>query len=479
MLEEKALDTIKRWNMISFKDKILVGVSGGPDSISLLRFLLSLKTKYNLSIYIAHLNHLLRGKDSDEDEIFVVNMANELKLPYKVEKYNIHDYSRKKSISIEEAAREIRYRFYEKAATFFHATKIALGHNADDQVETVMMRIIRGCGLEGLKGIPPVRHHIIRPLIGCTRQEIEVYCCKNKLKYRVDLTNKKPIYFRNKVRLELLPFLLKEYNQNIYKNLLNLSNVASEVSGYFQMESERFFQTATHLITTDRIVLDLDKLNSCALALKREIIRRSIKEVKGDLNDITFLHISYIVRLMTQQSGEKYLDLPGNLKIKKTYNELFIFNESDISQNLNHVSQKWEYVLSFPKKTREIIELLKLSVETEIIEPLKLDSYKHSMNSPGEKKFYEFIDIDEVKLPFRIRNRRAGDKFNPLNMKGFKKIKDFFIDLKIAKNRRNKIPFLVDAEGKIVWIIGLRLDNRVKITKNTKNILCVKVVYIN
>jgi len=163
MLEKKVLETIKKNNMLSFNDRILVGVSGGPDSVTLLKILLSFQQEYNLSIYIAHLNHMLRGKESDKDVEFVKNLAQGLNLPCEVESCNLTKIAQKKKLTLEEAAREYRYMFYFRTAEKFGANKIALGHNADDQVETVLMRFLRGSGLEGLMGIPPVRGKIIRP----------------------------------------------------------------------------------------------------------------------------------------------------------------------------------------------------------------------------------------------------------------------------------------------------------------------------
>ena len=197
MLEEKVLETIKKFDMLSFDDKVLVGVSGGPDSVALLKILLSFRQKYNLSIYIAHLNHMLRGRESDEDADFVKNLAQKLDLPCEVKSCNLSEIVKKKRSNLEEIAREYRYKFYSETTEKLKTNKIALGHNADDQVETILMRLLRGSGLEGLTGIPPVRNKIIRPLIECTRKEIEEYCQIHKIEYRIDSSNKETIYFRN------------------------------------------------------------------------------------------------------------------------------------------------------------------------------------------------------------------------------------------------------------------------------------------
>ena len=201
--------------------------------------------------------------------------------------------------------------------------------------------------------------------------------------------------------------------------------------------------------------------------------------LKGNLKEINFLHTNQIVSLMTKQVGERHLDLPENIKIKKIYNELIIIKERENIPLKNDNGRYWEYFLSFPEKKIETIDSLGLSIEMGILEASKLEKHKYSKNNVNKKEYCELIDYDTVKFPLKIRNRRPGDKFNPLNMKGHKRIKDFFIDLKIPRNRRNNIPFLVDNKGKIIWIVGLRLDNRVKIDNTTKKILCVKITFSN
>ena len=477
MLEEKALNTIKSLNMISFNDKILVGVSGGPDSISLLRFLLSLKKEFNLSVYVAHLNHKLRGKDSDEDAEFVIKIANKLKLSYKIEDCDINEYSKKYSLSIEEAARESRYRFYSRTAKIFNANKISLGHNADDQAETVLMRIIRGCGVEGLMGIPPVRGSIIRPLIECTREEIKEYCRKNNFKYRIDLTNRTPIYFRNKIRLKLLPILSEEYNENIKGNLLKLRNIISEVSEYLQKETEEAFCKVTNKENTEKVIIDLGKLNLLSLAIKRRIIRKSIKVIKGNLYDIHFKHIHQIMELINCQSGEKRLELPDRIIIKKRYDHLIVFKEKQIVENKKIITSDWEYGLSTPGK--EKIKSLRITIETKVMNLSEVKPLEFSKKNKSYSEFTELIDFDKVKFPIKIRNKRHGDRFFPLKMNGSKKVKKYFIDKKIPKGQRNLIPLLVDDEEKIICVLGLRLDNRVKIEKTTEKILYVKIMFSN
>ena len=470
MLEEKILQTIKKFDMLSFNDRVLIGVSGGPDSVTLLNVLLSFKKKYNLSFFIAHLDHMLRGEESDKDVNFVKNLAQELGLYCEVKSCNLKKIAQKEHLTLEEAAREYRYKFYLETAKKIKANKIALGHNADDQAETILMRFLRGSGLEGLMGIPPVRDKIIRPLIECSREEIEEYCQEHKIGYRIDSSNKEVIYFRNKIRLELLPLLSKDYNKNIKDITLRLRNIVSEVSAYLDQETEFFFKKVAKRENLEKVIIDLKKFTSLHPALKRRIIRKSIKVVKGDLYSISFKHNSEILKLTEYQLGEKEIYLPDDLRVNKIYNKIIIYKKRISKNQIDEIPATWEYNILIPGKTE--IKSLNIEVEIKILDSADI---KPSLYLKRKKSKREFIDYNKVKLPFKLRNRRSGDKFCPLKMKGFKKVKDFFIDNKIPKSHRDLIPLLVDGEDKIIWIVGMRLDNRVKVDSNTKKVLSVKI----
>jgi len=470
MLEEKILQTIKKFDMLSFNDRVLIGVSGGPDSVTLLNVLLSFKKKYNLSFFVAHLDHMLRGEESDKDVNFVKNLAQELGLFCEVKSCNLKKIAQKEHLTLEEAAREYRYKFYLETAKKIKANKIALGHNADDQAETILMRFLRGSGLEGLMGIPPVRDKIIRPLIECSREEIEEYCQEHKIGYRIDSSNKEVIYFRNKIRLELLPLLSKDYNKNIKDITLRLRNIVSEVSAYLDQETEFFFKKVAKRENLEKVIIDLKKFTSLHPALKRRIIRKSIKVVKGDLYSISFKHNSEILKLTEYQLGEKEIYLPDDLRVNKIYNKIIIYKKRISKNQIDEIPATWEYNILIPGKTE--IKSLNIEVEIKILDSADI---KPSLYLKRKKSKREFIDYNKVKLPFKLRNRRSGDKFCPLKMKGFKKVKDFFIDNKIPKSHRDLIPLLVDGEDKIIWIVGMRLDNRVKVDSNTKKVLSVKI----
>jgi tRNA(Ile)-lysidine synthase len=415
---------------------------------------------------------MLRGKESDEDVNFVKNLAQELGLPCEVKSCNLTKIARKEHLTIEEAAREYRYKFYSETAKKFKVNKIALGHNADDQVETVLMRFLRGSGLEGLMGIPPVRGKIIRPLIECGREEIEEYCKENKIGYQVDSSNKEVVYFRNKIRLELLPLLAKDYNKNIKDITLRLQNIVSEVSAYLNQETELLFKEVARRENPETVIIDLRKFTSLPLALKRRIIRKAIEVVKGNLYSISFRHNNEILKLTEYQLGEKEIYLPDNLMVKKIYNKMMIYKKGISKEQKEEISIPWEYDILIPGKTE--IKSLGIKLEIKILDSADIKSSLYLARKKSKGEFLEFIDYNKIKLPLKLRNRRSGDRFYPLKMKGLKKVKDFFINNKIPKGCRDLIPILVDNEDQIVWIMGMRLDDRIKINSDTKKVLCIK-----
>lgn len=492
MLEEKVRETIKKNEMLTFGDKILVGVSGGPDSVALLQILYSFREEYNLSLHVAHLNHRLRGEEANKDANLVKNLAENLNLAYEIKScpLDLKKIAQEEGWTLEETARKYRYLFYEEMAKKFGTDKIALGHNANDQAETVLMRFLRGSGLEGLRGMPAVRGKIIRPLIDCYREEIEEYCREHKLEYRIDSTNKEAIYFRNKIRLELLPLLTAEYNKNIKNILLQLSRVVNEVSAYLEEETEVRFKETTRVTDREKVVIDLNQLNLLPLVFKRRIIRKAIEVVKGDLQAISFVHSEEVLRLIESRGGEKEITLPAGLKVKKIYQQLIIYkkNKDKIFEvgispggRAAEPRREWEYPIAVPGSTK--INLLGLKVEAKILGQLEVDPsfyykknyYEKKEREKSEREFNELMDYDQVKLPLKLRNRRAGDKFHPLKMKGEKKVKDFFIDYKVPKSQRGLISLLVDREDQILWIVGMRLDHRVRITPHTKKVLSLNI----
>jgi tRNA(Ile)-lysidine synthase len=311
MLLEKVKDTIKKYNLISKGDKLVVGVSGGPDSVALLYLLDSLKRELKIILHIAHLDHRLR-KDSYKDKEFVENLSLKLKIPITTTEVNVKELTRKGSL--EEISRNVRLGFLFRVAREVKAQKIALGHNLDDQAETVLMRILRGAGLYGLSGILPNRkiagYQIIRPLIEVKRKEIEAYLNRKKIKPHIDLSNLEDIYFRNKIRNRLLPLLEKEYNKNIKEILSNMAQSLGCDYDYLKRAANRAIKHFDKKI-------NLEKFLKLHPAIQRLLLRISIARLKGDMRRLTFQHIREIEDLLLNRPVNSIIDLPKGISIIK------------------------------------------------------------------------------------------------------------------------------------------------------------------
>jgi len=325
---KKVKNTIKRYNLIAKNDKVLIGVSGGPDSVALLYILNSLSKELKISLYIAHLDHMLRI-DSYRDREFVEGLAKRLKIPITCGQINVKELAtclpagRKKG-SLEEIARNARLGFLFRAAKDIKANKIALGHNLDDQAETVLMRILRGAGLYGLAGILPKRDiagfKIIRPLIEVRRREIESFLKRKRLKPRIDLSNLEDIYFRNKIRNKLLPLLEKDYNRNIKKVL---SNMAESVG----FDYDYLYRQANLKMINLREKIKLNQFLKLHPAIQRLILRLSIARVKGDTRRITFQHIKELEDLILNRPVNSIVDLPKGVSAVKRRTTLAFFRK--------------------------------------------------------------------------------------------------------------------------------------------------------
>jgi len=308
---EKVKDTIKRYGLIDKGDKVIVGVSGGPDSMALLYLLNALKKEFKLALHVAHLDHMLR-KDSSKDAEYVETIACKLNIPFTMAKINIKALSSKGST--EEIARNARLGFLFRVARDMKADAVALGHNLDDQAETVLMRLIRGSGLYGLSGILPKRdiagYRIIRPLIEIRRGKIEAYLKRKSINPRIDASNYKDIYFRNKIRNKLLPLLEKQYNRNIKEVL---SNMAESV-GY---DYAYLASAAARAVKGPAKKLELRMLMKSHIAIRRLLLRRGIAEVKGDTRRITFRHIMELEDLIFNRPVNSIVDLPKGVSVIK------------------------------------------------------------------------------------------------------------------------------------------------------------------
>jgi tRNA(Ile)-lysidine synthase len=458
MFLQKVLATIQQYQMVKQGDHIIVGVSGGADSVTLLAILHALKDRWNLKLTVAHLDHGLRGEASRKEAEFVHNMAEAMGLPCVSEERDVLSHKKKTGLSLQDAARDIRYAFFMDVCNRLHAQKVALGHHADDQAETLLIWLIRGTTPAGLAGIPPVRNGIfIRPLITVCRSEIESYLKERKICYIPDNSADEPQYLRNKIRHQLIPLLTQEYNPKIIKNLVQLSDV-------FRKDNEILDGMVAEAV--DKILIrgntcSVDKLKSYPIGLRGRIIKKIISCVKGDSRGISSKHIDAICRLLDGAGATKIVQLPAGWSVLREYGCLTFAHETLDAKTFCYTFDNIPTTVKMDEIKKEMV----LSVE-------HLNTKDRGFPDMGNN--IACLDFDAVKLPMIVRNHVPGDRFYPLGLGGSKKLKDFFIDSKIPLRIRKKIPVLL-FQNKIAWVSGLRIDHRFRLKPNTKKMLKIRL----
>ena len=322
-MKDKVIRTIKKYNLINKKDKIVLGVSGGPDSISMLDILNSIKDEMGFEIYVVHINHLIR-EEAIDDEKYVEEYCKRNNIEFFAKRIDVLKIADTQKIGTEEAGRKARYEFFEEIYSKVGANKIAIAHNKNDKVETIIMHLLRGSGLSGLKGIEPIRNNkYIRPLIECERSEIEKYCEENNLNPRIDKTNFENEYTRNKIRNIVIPYIKKEFNPNIIETLDRLSEVATDESDYIDRQVQKTYNKIFVEKKEKQIILKWKEFNLQEKIIKSRLILYTIKELMGSTEGIEKIHIESIIKLCDNNIGNKYFT--PNKKIKILVNDKKIF----------------------------------------------------------------------------------------------------------------------------------------------------------
>lgn len=331
MLEKKVISTIKNYGLIEKNDRVVIGVSGGPDSMALLNVLINIKEKFGFEIFVAHINHGLRAEADSETE-FVKEFCDKNNIKCYIKKEKVDDLAKESKIGTEEAGRKLRYDFFDEVLKKENANKIATAHNENDNAETVLMNIIRGSGVSGLKGIEPIRDNkFIRPLIECNREEIEEYCKNENLNPKFDKTNNENIYTRNKVRNKLIPFIKEEFNPNIISSINRLSKVAMEENDFLNKLTINAYERIKikealgieKIEGNNTIIFSLKEFNKLDLVIKNRLVLYTINKLLGNAKDIEMINISDIIKLCTNNIGNKYLLPNKNIKVFVNKGKIF------------------------------------------------------------------------------------------------------------------------------------------------------------
>lgn len=439
--------------MLSSKETVLVGLSGGPDSVCLLHVLSGLREEMSLSLYAAYIDHGLRPLETPGEIEFCKGLCKNLGIPLKVRSINVSEYAVKRGLSKQEAARYLRYKAIEEIAAEVKASKIALGHNGDDQVETFFINVLRGTGPAGLSGIPPVRKNIIRPLIERTRSEIQEFLEEGKINYIMDSSNLKKDYLRNWVRLSLIPEL-KKVNPSLTETMTRMMYILREEDGYFDILVTKALMRMITRKRKDSIELFISPMETIQKVLLRRILRRAIAEIRG-LRQIGFIHIEGILDLIKKGKAGDRLYLPDDLRVIKGYSTLIITKEPPIGIN--------KYPLPVPGEV--FIKETGIIIKARILD---------GVDDLGDGRYTLTLDADRTAQDLSIRARQRGDFFYPLGLGKRKKLQDFFVDEKIPRDERDSIPLVLSGND-IIWVTGLRGDERFKVTEHTKRFLRLEV----
>ena len=323
-MENKVFKTIKKFNLIENGDRLILGISGGPDSMSMLNILKNIRDdkKIDFEIIVAHINHLIR-KEAKLDEDYVENYSRENKIKFYLKRIDVIEYANNNKIGLEEAGRKARYLFFEEVMKQTNANKIAIAHNKNDKIETMIMNILRGTGISGLKGIEPKRENIIRPLIECERIEIEKYCEIQELKPQIDKTNLENEYTRNKIRNIAIPYIQKEFNPNFIETANRLSLLAMETEEYIQKEMEKIYEKIKLSESENRIILDLKEFNKEDTFIEKRILLYTISKILGSNHNIEKVNIDDLIKLCHNNIGNKYLKPNNNIKVSINKGKIF------------------------------------------------------------------------------------------------------------------------------------------------------------
>ncbi|MBN2004882.1 MAG: tRNA lysidine(34) synthetase TilS [Anaerolineae bacterium] len=462
-------------------DRLVVGVSGGPDSVALLHVLLCLRDSLHLDLHIAHLHHGIRGAEADADAVFVATLAATWGVPCTVERINLPDRRDLDRLTLEEAARHVRYEFLAQVACRVGAAKIAVGHNADDQAETVLMHLLRGAGPLGLRGMLPAtrlrEYHalaqsaalpvelmLIRPLLATPRHVIEAYCQEQTLESRLDSSNLDPLFFRNRLRHEVLPYLA-QFNPRIQERLRNLAEVVRADYDLVREFVSVAWDTLLVQSHADALVFDLRGWRAQPLAVRRALVRHAVYRLRSTLRDVDFIHVENAIRIAQDGGTGAEATLPQGLQLTVGYSTLSIADRRAL-----HLppEKPWiETSTTFDVAVPGALSLLAgWSLHTQWVNHWNLDIIAENTNP-----LVAWIDARAMQGPLTLRTRRQGDRFQPQGMRGSGvHLSDLLINVKMPCLWRDHLP-LLESGGRILWVVGLRLDEAALVRPDTEQVI--------
>ncbi len=454
----KVKQTIEEYDMIKRGDKVLIALSGGADSVCLTHVLVTLSGEMKFSLSAAHLNHGIRGEEADKDEQFAKEFCRELYIPFVSKTVKAEEIAKEAGLTVEEAGRRERYAFFNEVCKKGGQRVIVTAHNRDDEAETVLMRIIRGTGIDGLAGIKFIREDgVIRPLLKVSRAEIEEYCKANNLKYCTDSTNSDNDYTRNRIRNELLPYIREHFNPNITESLINLSESAARDSEFLNSYARRLYKRlGSPMPNRKPVVLHIESMGMVDNAIMARLVMAAAKEAMGEDFRLERKHIRDILNIKDKETGAR-VDLPKGLGVCVKYGwlEFVNNNEAEIKKTPKYFGK--DYMMEIEPGNGYQIDGMEGTI---FVKNILVSEYK---KTPGDV----LIDADKICGKIVLRNRRKGDKMAVFEDGRCKKIKNIFIDMKIPREKRDDIP-LICHDDEVLAIVGGRVSEKYKVDKNSQ-----------
>ncbi len=441
--------------MVQPEETVLVGLSGGPDSCALLDALCRLRRRLRCRVAAAHVHHGLRGKEADADAEHAAALADSLGVPFHLCRVDVRAHARAGKLSLEAAARELRYRELTEVAAESGADRIATGHTADDQAETVLLNLLRGAGGDGLAGIWPVRGNIIRPFLGVTHAEVLDYCRACRIAHRVDSSNADVRFARNRIRHEVLP-LLRAIQPEVVSALCRTAALLRDDREVLEPLSGSIFERLSDH-APDGVSLHLADLDALPLGLRRRVIRAALARVRGDLDGVDMERVEAIARLAAEGRAGTRVEVPGGLTVRRSYDVLVFSRGKRMRARLS--SQR---TLPVPGR----LDLPELGI--------RLTARRSRSLKVRDDRAQAALDEEKLYLPLLVRTRRPGDRFVPLGMRQEKKLQDFFVDERVPREERSRTPLVLSGD-EIVWVVGHRISDRYKVTGRTRRTVRLKV----
>jgi tRNA(Ile)-lysidine synthase len=467
-LLNKVLSTISSFRMLQKGDSVLISVSGGPDSVFLADSLNQIKELYGLKLCCFHLDHKTRNGQSSKDAAFVRDFCGSIGLELFSEEIDVKQWCRQNGLSFQDGARRLRLGLLKEIAEKNSINRISTGHTADDNAETFLMHLLRGSGLRGLSGIQPVSGPFIRPLIEIFHTDILYYLAENKIPYCSDKTNMENIYSRNKIRNVLIPFINKNFSKNFVKKLSGTIDIIRQEDAFIEDYGRKCLKKIAD-ISAETISMPLVKLRAYPESVIKRIVISAIELLNGDSVDIRRENLADIARLCFSGNERKALLFAGGITAIRESENLYISNAP--AKNIKRPAPVLDIEIEIGSKQEMEIEGVKYLIEA-------FFGGSDFLKDKNVKNSEAYLDFEKIRFPVKIDYwHKEGERFVPLGLKDFKKIQDYFTDMKIQYGKRLNVPLFYDRE-KIIWVGNYRIDERAKIDGQTKKIFHIKIIEI-